>query len=400
MKKIVIVIGACCYNRGSEAMVRGTIEIIKKHIPECYIVVSSAEEEFGPQLKIKDVDEYVKRYSYGEKITLNRLICIVLRRIFKAYKAVEKVKHKYLLKAGKDADVIIVIGGDNYAKSYDGFNFMNSLNTLLRETTKGKMVLYDCSLDPAEIDENVKKDFDLFDVITARESITYNGFKAAFPEKDIYYFPDPAFAMEKTAVPLPEGFVEGKTIGVNVSSMVVEDKYGSNQEMILKAYVKLIQSILSNTEYRVVLVPHVMKRFDLKTLEVLFEYFKDNERVMLITNENYNAPELKYIISKCAFFIGARTHSTIAAYSSQVPTLVLGYSVKSIGIATDIFGTEKGYVVKTKDLKSENDLNNAFENILSQEIDIRAHLKSFIAEYINNACDAGGMFANLIYDRN
>ena len=95
-----------------------------------------------------------------------------------------------------------------------------------------------------------------------------------------------------------------------------------------------------------------MKRFDLKTLEVLYAYFKDNERVMLITNEGYNAAELKFIISKCVFFIGARTHSTIAAYSSQVPTLVLGYSVKSIGIATDIFGTEEGYVVEAKDLES------------------------------------------------
>jgi len=395
MKKIVIIIGAYCYNRGSEAMVRGTIEIIKKHIPDCYIIVSSAEEEFGPQLKINGVDEYVKRYSYGKKMTVNRLICIVLRRIFKAYKAVEKIKHKYLLKAGKDADVIIVIGGDNYAKSYDGFNFMNSLNTLLKETTKGKMVLYDCSLDPAEIDENVKKDFALFDVITARESITYNGFKVAFPEKDIYYFPDPAFVMEKKVVPLPEGFIEGKMIGVNVSSMVVEEQYGSNQDMILKAYVKLIQSILTNTEYHVVLVPHVMKRFDLKTLEVLYDHFKDNERVMLITNEGYNAAELKFIISKCTFFIGARTHSTIAAYSSQVPTLVLGYSVKSIGIARDIFGNEKGYVVSTKNLETEEDLDNAFKNILRHETDIRVHLSSIIPEYISKAYLFGDLIKRL-----
>ena len=352
MKKIVIVIGACCYNRGSEALLKGTVAIIKKYIPDSTIVVSSAEEEFGPQLNIEGVDEYVKRYSYGKKITVNRLICIILRRLFKAYKAAEKFKYKYLLHAGKDADIILVVGADNYAKSYEGFNFMNSLNTLLKETTKGKMVLYDCSLDPAEIDENIKKDFALFDVITARESITYSGFKAAFPEKDIYYFPDPAFVMEKKAVSLPEGFIEGEMVGINVSSMVVEDKYGSNQDMILKAYVKLIQTIITNTEYHVVLVPHVMKRFDLKTLEVLYAYFKDNERVMLITNEGYNAAELKFIISKCVFFIGARTHSTIAAYSSQVPTLVLGYSVKSIGIATDIFGTEEGYVVEAKDLES------------------------------------------------
>jgi polysaccharide pyruvyl transferase WcaK-like protein len=39
-------------------------------------------------------------------------------------------------------------------------------------------------------------------------------------------------------------------------------------------------------------------------------------------------------------FIGARTHATIAALSSGVPTLSLSYSNKSKGINRDIFGNE------------------------------------------------------------
>ena len=58
-----------------------------------------------------------------------------------------------------------------------------------------------------------------------------------------------------------------------------------------------------------------------------------------------NCMEIKGIISKCRFFIGARTHSTIAAYSTCVPTLAVGYSIKARGIARDIFGTEDNYVV-------------------------------------------------------
>lgn len=396
MKKIVIIIGAYCYNRGSEALVKGTIAIIKKFIPDSYITVSSAEDEFSPQLQIKGVDEYVKRCSYGEKMTINRIICIILRRVLKANKTAEKIKYKHLLEAAKDADVILVVGADNYAKSYNGFDFMSSLNKLLRETAKGKMVMYDCSLDPVEISDKIKTDFDFFDVITARELITYNGFKNAFPAKEIYYFPDPAFVMEKKTVPLPEGFVEGKMVGVNVSSLVVSEQYGSNQNKIINAYVKLIQFILSKSGYHVILIPHVMKRQDLKTLEVLYDYFKNDERVMLVSNENYNAEELKYIISKCEFFIGARTHSTIAAYSSQVPTLVLGYSVKSIGIARDIFGTENGYVVSTKDLETEDDLVLAFENILQHEDDFREHLKSFMPGYIEKAWSSGELFAQMV----
>ena len=55
--------------------------------------------------------------------------------------------------------------------------------------------------------------------------------------------------------------------------------------------------------------------------------------------------ELKGCISRCRFLVAARTHASIAAYSTGVPTLVAGYSVKARGIARDLFGTEDGHVL-------------------------------------------------------
>lgn len=60
-------------------------------------------------------------------------------------------------------------------------------------------------------------------------------------------------------------------------------------------------------------------------------------------------------------FIGARTHATIAAYSSCVPTLVVGYSIKARGIAKDLFGTDEGYVLPVQALAKKEDLVNAFD---------------------------------------
>lgn len=51
-------------------------------------------------------------------------------------------------------------------------------------------------------------------------------------------------------------------------------------------------------------------------------------------------------------FIGVRIYVTIAAYSTEVPTLVLGYSVKSRGIAKDIFGSEENYVIPVQDISN------------------------------------------------
>ena len=79
----------------------------------------------------------------------------------------------------------------------------------------------------------------------------------------------------------------------------------------------------------------------------------------------------------------ARTHASIAAYSQEVPTLVVGYSVKAKGIATDLFGTDKNYVIAVQSLQKKNDLTDAFGYLLKNEYNIRMHLKSFMPEYKN-----------------
>ena len=77
------------------------------------------------------------------------------------------------------------------------------------------------------------------------------------------------------------------------------------------------------------------------------------------------------MISQCSYFIGARTHATIAAYSTGVPTLTLGYSVKSQGIAKDLFGTAENYVLSYKDIKSKDMLLNNFVWIMNHNDEIK-----------------------------
>jgi colanic acid/amylovoran biosynthesis protein len=55
---------------------------------------------------------------------------------------------------------------------------------------------------------------------------------------------------------------------------------------------------------------------------------------------NYNAAEIKWIIGQLTLFAGARAHPTIAALSSQIPTLSFAYSTKANGINRDIFKYE------------------------------------------------------------
>ena len=91
---------------------------------------------------------------------------------------------------------------------------------------------------------------------------------------------------------------------------------------------------------------------------------------------------MDHLISNCRMFIGARTHATIAAYSTKVPTLVLGYSVKSRGIAKDLFGTDEKYVLPVSDLKSDDYLVNGFKWLAENEEKIKNTLEDKMPNYI------------------
>ena len=94
-----------------------------------------------------------------------------------------------------------------------------------------------------------------------------------------------------------------------------------------------------------------------------------------------NCEELKGYISRCRFFVGARTHATIAAYSSFIPTLVIGYSVKSKGIAKDLFGEYNHFVTSVQNLENKDDLIKAFRWLYNHEDSIRRDLKAKMCSY-------------------
>lgn len=112
--------------------------------------------------------------------------------------------------------------------------------------------------------------------------------------------------------------------------------------------------------------------------------------------EDHSCEELKGYISRCRFFVGARTHATIAAYSSCVPTLVIGYSVKARGIARDLFGTESEYVLPVQELKAENQLTEAFKNLFCRNDAIQQRLSDILPTYLSTASKAKNAIEGLI----
>ena len=154
-----------------------------------------------------------------------------------------------------------------------------------------------------------------------RESITYQMLLRKGINKNVVLIPDVAFQLSSVKVELPEMLIKGKTIGINISPMI--QKYGENGQRVLENYEKLIEFILSETDCTIALIPHVVwnDTDDRIPLTELYKKYKETNRIVLI--QDRSAEELKSIIAQCCFFVGARTHATIAAYSSCVPTLVV-----------------------------------------------------------------------------
>ena len=144
------------------------------------------------------------------------------------------------------------------------------------------------------------------------------------------------------------------------------------------------------------LIPHVVtpKSDDRVAIEPLYEKYKETGKVLVV--EDCNCEELKGYISKCKFFIGARTHSIIAAYSSMVPTLAVGYSVKAKGIAKDIFGEYTPYVISSQSMERNNDLLDKMLNIIENEGKIRNYLQNIMPSYKERAYEGLKYIENLI----
>ena len=372
MKRVFLYAHGGSGNHGCEAIVRSTINLLGQ---EGVTLISSRPEE-DTYYGIDKVCNIIKdRSSKLNKKCLAFIKAYLSLKLKGDYIPMDKLWYAESFSNIKKGDIALSIGGDNYC--YADVKKYVMLHDMLKDRG-AKTVLWGCSVEPDVIaNPEIAADLARYDLITARETISYEALKKVNPNTVLVA--DPAFTMNPEETELPKGFAVGNTVGINLSPMAIERE--TSKGIAYENYKNLIKHILDNTDMQVALIPHVIWEDgdDRIPLSRLYEEFKETGRVVMV--EDHNSCQLKYIISKCRFFVGARTHSTIAAYSNFVPTLVLGYSVKARGIAKDIFGTHENYVVPVQHLKNENDITNAFSYICNNEKQIKDKLMHYTTEW-------------------
>lgn len=356
-------------NHGCEAIVRSTIKALgEERNISLYSMNPSDDRKYNLHEKIQIFD--------GQN-TANGLIYKLKYKLLKDDMIYYKAIYKDFLKSIKENEIYFSIGGDNYC--YKDSRWLQLLNKEIN-SNNAKTVLWGCSINEDELNETLVNDMNRYMLITAREHLTIKYLRKHGVKTRIEYIPDTAFILDKDMSKIPiEMKSEKEFIGINVSPVVVEN--AERKEIVYKNYYKLIKHLIENTDYCIALIPHVVIKGndDRELLNKLYADFEKNPRIIMI--DDYNCEQLKGIISRCVAFIGARTHSTIAAYSSCVPTMVVGYSVKAKGIAEDLFGTTENYVIPTQELRTEDQLTKGMQWIIDNKDEIKTHLEEIMPEY-------------------
>lgn len=344
-KKILLYGIGSLQNRGCEALVNSTIAQFDSTDE---IIAATFDYENDKDMYKDRIKKFVnhhkhdeEKFSEDEKTEFKKL----QQQKFDSNNY-ETFYQRDVIKEMKNSDYVIHIGGDNYC--YGVNEWIYSINTNAKKYNK-KTILWGASLYDEINDIDLINDLRKYDLLMLREKISYNAIKKYIPEEKLMLIPDPAFSLKPQKVTLDKWYKARNVIGLNLSPLTIKT------EKNYKDIISLIDYILKNTDYSISLIPHVTVNEvnDLNVLRRIKEDYKDDDRIFL-EEKDYNCQQLKYIISKCDLIIAARTHASIAAYSSCVPTLVIGYSVKSRGIAEDLFGNYKDYVLPTDELTKDN----------------------------------------------
>ena len=402
-QKFLLVGNGAYSNKGCEAIVRGTVYVLTRRFPEAKFILSSfgktavndAKSEVDPMIEHRVPREGIRRFS-----PLWWKYRIFLRPF-------SNLKNKYVYSVQRDAlresNCALEIGGDNYSLDYYGLpiNHIDMDKTLM--TTGKPLILWGGSIGPFTVNKEaehlMKEHLKPFNLICAREGETIAYLASIGIEENVKLVADPAFVMPVKTPNFSDElfrFIERKPIGLNLSPLIGRFRSGDQKGNWVGQATKCIENLVNSSIGPILLVPHAFNEGNNDyefMMQAAYRLSGWGDR-MAIVPPNLRAEEYKWVISKLRAFAGARTHSTIAALSSGVPTVSIAYSMKARGINKDIFG-HTDWHVSSMDLTPKV-ITEKMKKLLSRQEDIRKQLEVAMPAIKNRALSAGDYLAEVL----
>jgi len=247
--------------------------------------------------------------------------------------------------------MIISTGGDIFSSDYGDFSsHLKSLSVALNYGKK--VVLLGQSIGPFRTRRETEKFVSIAsrsNLITVRESISFKYCleKLGLDSNRVYQTSDPGFLLE----PAPCHISILKLTGVNYYKPYVTVSVSAGISRYMKissakhglTLLEIIRFFLK-TKCQVVLIPHVQRNSvseDDRLLATTLARELNWPHNLYIAGSDFSASEIKSIIGGAIFNVAERMHAAIAGLSLNVPTLIVGYSIKAQGILNDLMGKKE-----------------------------------------------------------
>jgi colanic acid/amylovoran biosynthesis protein len=345
-------------NRGCEAILRGTVKILREYFPDPqFLCVSHYHNEQQFRNDCKQEKDKAIRLASSVRMNTKEILrnfwkpgvsAYGFRRLFRP----ESLKYQIfgeMLPCLDKASAVLSIGGDNYVIEY---NCIPSLYTDLDDIVleRGKpLVIWGASVGPFDaMPEYERYMIDHLGKITgifARESVTVGYLKKHGVTANVRQVADPAFLMDPVR-PADTGIsdtIDKDAIGINLSPLLALYVTGGDMQRWEQTAADIITAVAKKTSRPIYLIPHVTTPVSNDSVFLRNVWNRLGAEIkpgVKLIPPDYNAAETKWIISQLSLLAGARTHATVAALSSCIPTLSFAYSIKAQGINRDIFGHE------------------------------------------------------------
>lgn len=367
-------------NRGCQAIETATLGILRRAIPTPRFVIApmGVDNEETPTdadcIRVKRGVWGAKRFSpaWFAKNTMLRISPrSASRRLFKF-----DVLDKFL----PEACGLLQLGGDNFSLDYGGAEPFFALNDyVLRRGCP--VVLWGASVGPFSAEPcyetHAVRELRRAHLILAREQMTADYLTGLGLGAITERVADPAFVLEPFE-PAP-GVVDAnlltEAIGFNISPLF--ERYTGRTGNWVNRVCDVVERIVRDTGRPVVLISHVIvpDESDHALLtSVMSELIDRGLPKLPVLPAALTASEIKWCIARLYAFVGARTHATIAALSSEVPTLSLAYSMKARGINRDLLGSEE-YVCPATEFGPEA-IVSRLQRLLENAPAVREQLQS------------------------
>ncbi|PAS94999.1 MAG: hypothetical protein CGU28_13080 [Candidatus Dactylopiibacterium carminicum] len=349
-------------NRGCEALIRANVKTIRSVFPEASFLVPSRRIDL-------DSRQWPEAAALGVQFVDPEPFPGLIRwwgRARRALPSLAGIVPRYRVSAATRAligqsDVLIMTGGDIISLDYglESLHYWAGLCEAAMQAGK-PAVLWAASVGPFSAhpatERQMRAFLARFALITVRETASFD-YLQQLGLRNVQQVTDPAFALDAEAVPAAlEGCFAGArpVLGFNISPLILKFRSSDEARAALEQEVAaFLSDVVEADGMDVLLIPHVdpldggEDNSDwayMRRIRALLEPAQQS-RVQLLPR-GLNAAQLKGVIRRCTYFMGARTHATVAALSQGVPTTSIAYSVKAKGINQDLFG-HTDYVLET-----------------------------------------------------